>query len=125
GGRPHLGRGHKSGAGAPAAGGAATAGRAGAAALLSPPYSCGVCVPCRRGQEMFCDRHQFTGLSRDGGFAEYVLVDERSLVPLPPGVEPASVAPHADAGITAYLAATRLLPRLIPGWQAYIIDVGG
>ena len=38
----------------------------------------------------------------DGGFADYVLVDERSLMPLPAGVEPAAVAPHADAGITAY-----------------------
>src|SRR5262249_56503819 len=84
-----------------------------------------VCVPWRRGQEMFGDRHQFTGLSRDGGFAEYVVVDERSLVPLPPGVEPASVAPHADAGITAYHAAKKLLPRLVPGSTAVVIGVGG
>jgi NAD+-dependent secondary alcohol dehydrogenase Adh1 len=74
---------------------------------------------------MFCDRHQFTGLSRDGGFAEYVLVDERSLVPLPPGVEPAAVAPHADAGITAYHAAKKLLPRLVPGSTSVVIGVGG
>ena len=53
---------------------------------------------------MHCERHDFTGLSVDGGFAEYVLVDERSLVKLPPGVEPAAVAPHADAGLTAYHA---------------------
>ena len=33
-------------------------------------------------------RHEFTGLTRDGGFADFVLVDERSLVPIPSGVDP-------------------------------------
>jgi len=48
------------------------------------------------------------GLSVDGGFAERVLVDERSLLALPAGIEPASVAPHADAGLTAYHAVRKL-----------------
>ena len=39
-----------------------------------------------------------------------MLVDERSLLRLPDGVEPAEVAPHADAGITAYHAVKKLLP---------------
>ena len=69
-----------------------------------PPYSRGLCVACRRGNDMHCIRHQFTGLSVDGGFADFVLVSERSLVPLPAGVEPVDVAPHADAGLTAYHA---------------------
>ena len=75
-----------------------TAASVGDAVLVYPPYSCGLCVSCRRGIDMHCERHQFTGLTRDGGFAEYVLVDERSLLPLPEGVDPAAVAPHADAG---------------------------
>ena len=97
----------------------------GDAVLLYPAYSCGLCVPCRRGQEVFCDRHEFTGLTRDGGFADYVLVDERSIVPLPEGVEPADVAPHADAGITAYHAVKKLVPRLVPGSTAAVIGIGG
>ena len=75
--------------------------------------------------DVHCERHQFTGLTRDGGFSEYVLVDERSLVRLPDGVDPADVAPHADAGITAYHAVKRLAPRLTPGTTAAIIGVGG
>ena len=93
--------------------------------LLYPAWSCGLCVPCRRGQDVFCVRHEFTGLTRDGGFAEYVLVDERSLVPLPDGVEPAAVAPHADAGITAYHAVKKLVPRLEPGSTTAVIGIGG
>src|SRR5262249_4477793 len=74
---------------------------------------------------MHCERHGFTGLTRDGGFAEYVLVDERSLIRLPAGVEHAAVAPHADAGLTAYHAVKRLAPRLLPGTTAAVIGVGG
>ena len=47
---------------------------------------------------MHCERHQFTGLTVDGGFADYVIVAERSLVKLPPGVDPVALAPYADAG---------------------------
>jgi NAD+-dependent secondary alcohol dehydrogenase Adh1 len=97
----------------------------GEAVLVYPPYSCGLCVPCRRGNDMHCVRHAFTGLSVDGGFAEYVLVDERSLVTLPPGVEPAAIAPHADAGLTAYHAVRKLSHLLGPGTTAVVTGVGG
>ena len=97
----------------------------GDAVLVYPPFSCGLCVACRRGNDMHCDRHQFTGLSVDGGFAEYVLVSERSLLRLPDGVEPAAVAPHADAGLTAYHAVRRLAHLAVPGSTAVVIGVGG
>lgn len=98
---------------------------AGDAVLVYPPYSCGLCLACRRGNDMHCDHHEFTGLSVDGGFAEYVLVTERSLLKLPAGVEPADVAPHADAGLTAYHAVRRLAHLAVPGTTAVVIGVGG
>ena len=97
----------------------------GDAVLVYPPYSCGLCVPCRRGNDMHCVRHEFTGLSVDGGFADYVLVSERSLIRLPDGVEPVDVAPHADAGLTAYHAVRRLAHLAVPGTTAVVIGVGG
>ena len=123
--RPPVVLGHENAGWVHAVGDDVTAASVGDAVLVYPAYSCGLCVACRRGQEMLCERHQFTGLSRDGGFADFVLVDERSLVPLPPGVEPVDVAPHADAGITAYHAVKQLLPRLVPGTTAVVIGVGG
>jgi NAD+-dependent secondary alcohol dehydrogenase Adh1 len=98
---------------------------AGDPVLVYPPYSCGLCVACRRGNDMHCERHQFTGLSVDGGFAEYVLVSERSLVKLPPDIAPEEVAPHADAGLTAYHAVRRLAHRAVPGTTAVVIGIGG
>jgi NAD+-dependent secondary alcohol dehydrogenase Adh1 len=97
----------------------------GDAVLVYPPYSCGLCVACRRGNDMHCSQHEFTGLSVDGGFAEYVVVSERSLVSLPAGVEPAAVAPHSDAGLTAYHAVRRVAHLAVPGSTAVVIGVGG
>ena len=97
----------------------------GDAVLVFPPHSCGMCVPCRRGVDMLCIHHEFTGLTVDGGFADYVLVPERSLVALPAGVEPAAVAPHADAGLTAYHAVKRLAPLAMPGTTSVVVGVGG
>jgi D-arabinose 1-dehydrogenase-like Zn-dependent alcohol dehydrogenase len=123
--RPPVVLGHENAGWVHAVGDGVIAAKVGDTVVLHPPYTCGICVPCRRGQDMHCIRHGFTGLTRDGGFADYVLVDERSLVPLPPGIEPVDVAPHSDAGITAMHAVKRLLPRLGPGTSVALIGVGG
>jgi NAD+-dependent secondary alcohol dehydrogenase Adh1 len=93
--------------------------------LVFPPYARGLCVSCRRGREMLCDRHEFTGLTVDGGFAEYVVVSERSVLKLPAGVEPIDVAPHADAGVTAYHAVRRVAHLAVPGATAVVLGIGG
>jgi NAD+-dependent secondary alcohol dehydrogenase Adh1 len=123
--RPPVVLGHENAGWVHAVGPGVTAAGVGDAVLVYPPFSCGLCVPCRRGIDMHCVHHGFTGLTRDGGFADYVLVDERSLLQLPAGVEPAQVAPHADAGLTAYHAVKKLLPLLVPGTTAAVIGVGG
>lgn len=123
--RPPVVLGHENAGWVHAVGPGVTAAKAGDAVLVYPPYACGLCVQCRRGNDLHCDSHGFTGLTRDGGFAEYVLVDERSLLLLPDEVEPVEVAPHADAGVTAYHAVRRLSHLLAPGTTAAVIGVGG
>lgn len=93
--------------------------------LVFPPHSCGLCVACRRGIDMHCDQHGFTGLTMDGGFAEYVVVSERSVVKLPLGTNPVEVAPYADAGVTAYHAIRRVAHLAVPGATAVVIGIGG
>jgi NAD+-dependent secondary alcohol dehydrogenase Adh1 len=93
--------------------------------LVYPAFSCGLCVNCRRGDDIHCDHHQFAGLTKDGGFTEYLVVAERQLIPLPVGVDPVAVAPHSDAGITAYHAVKKLAHKAVPGTNAVIIGIGG
>ena len=93
--------------------------------ICHPVQTCGTCRPCRLGETMYCENQSFNGLTTDGGFAEYLLTSERSVIPLPGGVEPIDIAPHADAGITAYHAAKKAVAELNPGDHAVVIGIGG
>src|SRR5919202_1212236 len=64
----------------------------------------GDCRYCRAGLENLCERAQFTGYDRDGGFAEYVVADERFCLPLPDGYEDVQAAPLLCAGLIGYRA---------------------
>jgi propanol-preferring alcohol dehydrogenase len=93
--------------------------------ICHPVQTCGTCRACRQGETMYCENDSFNGLTTDGGFAEELLTGERSVIPLPDGVDPADIAPHADAGITAYHAAKKAVDELNPGDTAVVIGVGG
>ncbi|WP_327054070.1 NAD(P)-dependent alcohol dehydrogenase [Halomicrococcus gelatinilyticus] len=93
--------------------------------ICHPVQTCGICRPCRLGEDMYCENSAFNGLTTDGGFAESLLTNERAVVPLPDGVDPTDIAPHADAGITAYHAVKKAVRELNPGDHAVVIGVGG
>ncbi|MFC7190799.1 NAD(P)-dependent alcohol dehydrogenase [Halocatena marina] len=93
--------------------------------ICHPVRTCGVCRACRMGEDMYCENVAFPGLNTDGGFAEYLLTNERAVITLPDGVDPVDIAPHADAGITAYHAAKKAATELVPGSYAIVIGIGG
>ena len=62
----------------------------------------GTCRYCRSGRENLCDRAEFTGYDRDGGYAEYARVDERFCFPIPEGYEDLQAAPLLCAGLIGY-----------------------
>jgi NAD+-dependent secondary alcohol dehydrogenase Adh1 len=97
----------------------------GDAVICHPFRSCGICLNCRHGEDMYCDNGQFPGLGMNGGFAEYFVTSERSLIKLNPNVTPVEVAPLADAGITAYRAAKRAARLLRPGSYCVLLGIGG
>src|SRR5204862_3889986 len=49
---------------------------------VSPNISCGSCFFCRRGQVNHCLRWNAIGVTRDGGFAEYVVAPEANVYPI-------------------------------------------
>jgi propanol-preferring alcohol dehydrogenase len=65
-------------------------------------FTCGECEFCRRGQENLCDRAQFTGYQRDGGYAERVVADARYCFELPAALDDAHAAPLLCAGLIGY-----------------------
>jgi propanol-preferring alcohol dehydrogenase len=67
-------------------------------------YTCGSCAFCTSGRENLCDRAEFTGYQRSGGYAEYVAADERFCFPLPEGYPDIQVAPLLCAGLIGYRA---------------------
>jgi propanol-preferring alcohol dehydrogenase len=93
--------------------------------ICHPVQTCGTCRPCRQGETMYCENQAFNGLTTDGGFADYLLTNERAVIPLPGDVDPIDIAPHADAGITAYHAAKKVVDELNPGDHAVVIGIGG
>jgi propanol-preferring alcohol dehydrogenase len=93
--------------------------------ICHPVQTCGTCRACRQGETMYCENDSFNGLTTDGGFADEMRTSERSVIPLPDGVDPTDIAPHADAGITAYHAVKKAVDELDPGDTAVVIGVGG
>jgi alcohol dehydrogenase, propanol-preferring len=67
-------------------------------------FTCGECRYCRAGLENLCERARFTGYTRDGGYAEETLADERYCLALPREAEAASLAPLLCAGLIGYRA---------------------
>lgn len=64
--------------------------------------TCGVCEYCKNGMENLCDAPQFTGYTRDGGYAELTVADERFGVPIPGVYADAEAAPLLCAGLIGY-----------------------
>jgi NAD+-dependent secondary alcohol dehydrogenase Adh1 len=93
--------------------------------IVHPYISCGLCPPCRRGDDMHCLSGSFPGIDRDGGFAEFLLTSARSVVKLGPGLEPKDIAALADAGLTAIHAVKKAVPVLTAGTRAVVIGAGG
>jgi propanol-preferring alcohol dehydrogenase len=65
-------------------------------------YTCGVCRFCKEGLENLCDRPQFTGYTRDGGFATHAIADARYAFPLGEEGDDVSMAPLLCAGLIGW-----------------------
>jgi NAD+-dependent secondary alcohol dehydrogenase Adh1 len=94
--------------------------------IVHPAITCGHCTGCRSGNDMHCRSWRFPGVDGwHGGYAELLRTTARSLVPLPRGADPAPLAPHADAGLTAMHAVRRIAPYAPAGTTVVTIGAGG
>ncbi len=63
---------------------------------------CFACDRCRRGDFITCRQARITGLSHDGGYADYMVSPQEALARIPDALESAAAAPLLCAGITTF-----------------------
>ena len=94
--------------------------RVGVAWLYS---SCGSCEYCLSGRENLCQNKQFTGFSKNGGYSEYIIADNRFIFDLPTGLEDEEIAPLLCSGAIGYRSFK--LAKASPGSTIAMFGFGG
>jgi len=84
---------------------------------------CGQCQQCRRGNFFACETQQVTGITYDGGYAEYMIAPASAVALMPDDLSPAEAAPLMCAGITTFNALRN--SGAIPGDLVAVLGVGG
>jgi len=65
---------------------------------------CFECEPCRRGDFISCENAKVSGISYDGGYAEYMTAPQEAVANIPEDLSSAEAAPLLCAGITVFNA---------------------
>jgi D-arabinose 1-dehydrogenase-like Zn-dependent alcohol dehydrogenase len=65
---------------------------------------CNYCTACRRGDFILCENQQISGISYDGGYADYVIAPANALALIPDDLSDVDAAPLMCAGVTTYNA---------------------
>jgi D-arabinose 1-dehydrogenase-like Zn-dependent alcohol dehydrogenase len=84
---------------------------------------CGYCDPCRRGEFFACVRGQTTGVTFDGGYAEYMVAPASAVALMPAELPPEEAAPLMCAGLTTFNALRNVGAR--PGDVVAVLGLGG
>lgn len=85
---------------------------------------CGYCDSCRRGDFVTCQgAHEVTGITYDGGYADYMIASEGALAKIPDGLSAEEAAPLMCAGITTYNSLRNSGAR--PGDTVAVLGLGG
>ncbi|MBC7250495.1 MAG: alcohol dehydrogenase catalytic domain-containing protein [Anaerolineae bacterium] len=85
--------------------------------------TCGDCYYCSTGNEQFCVEGAMIGKHRDGGYAEYIVMPARSVVPLPAEISFEAGAVLMCSSATSFHALRK--SRLRPGETVAVFGVGG
>ena len=84
---------------------------------------CNYCTPCRRGDFILCENQQISGISYDGGYADYVIAPANALALIPDDLSDVDAAPLMCAGVTTYNSLRHSGAR--PGEVVAILGIGG
>lgn len=86
-------------------------------------WSCGECEFCRQGDENLCSRQMITGVTVDGGYAQFMKARATHAEKIPQGLSSLEVAPLFCAGVTVYRALRQ--SKISRGQRLAVFGVGG
>jgi propanol-preferring alcohol dehydrogenase len=86
-------------------------------------WTCEKCEFCREGSENLCVRQQITGVTVDGGYAEFVKAPFTHVARIPANLAPEQAAPLLCAGVTVYRALRKSL--ISTGQRLAVFGIGG
>ena len=86
-------------------------------------WTCGECEFCREGNENLCRQQKITGVTVDGGYAEFVKAPASHALRIPDGLSSAQAAPLFCAGVTVYRALKHA--GISPGQRLAVFGIGG
>jgi D-arabinose 1-dehydrogenase-like Zn-dependent alcohol dehydrogenase len=84
---------------------------------------CFTCNACRKGLFINCENAKVTGITHDGGYAEYAVVPAESIARVPDGMDMAEVGPLLCAGVTTYNSLRNV--GALPGATVAVQGIGG
>jgi len=86
-------------------------------------WTCGECGFCREGNENLCVKQKITGVTVDGGYAEFIKAPASHALKIPDGLSCVEAAPLFCAGVTVYRALRRA--KIEAGQRLAIFGIGG
>ncbi len=86
-------------------------------------WTCGQCQFCSEGNENLCVRQKITGVTNDGGYAEFVKAPATHALKIPDALSSTEAAPLFCAGLTVYRALKRA--TIQPGQRLAVFGIGG
>jgi len=86
-------------------------------------WTCGECEFCREGNENLCVKQKITGVTVDGGYAEFVKAPGSHALKIPVGLSCVDAAPLFCAGVTVYRALKHA--EIQPGQRLAVFGIGG
>jgi alcohol dehydrogenase, propanol-preferring len=86
-------------------------------------WTCGQCEFCREGNENLCVRQRITGVTVDGGYAEFVKAPASHVIRIPDALSSEQAAPLLCAGVTVHRALKQACIRAVQ--RLAVFGVGG
>jgi propanol-preferring alcohol dehydrogenase len=86
-------------------------------------WTCGECEFCREGNENLCRRQKITGVTINGGYAEFLKAPASHALKIPDSLSSVQAAPLFCAGVTVYRALKH--SGILPGQRLAVFGIGG